>query len=162
MEWVLKYETVVGHYAEYLASITFDYSGRRHDGSWTIEENIEIQDTDYDVESLSEEEENNEIQDTDHDVESLSEEENIEIHDTDHDVDSLPEEENIEVQDTDHDVESLSEEGHEWDSDNDDTFAINTGEYFDNYEQLNIIGFHPYKEVVFYGSTVLRCCLPFE
>jgi hypothetical protein len=44
---------------------------RQHDGYWTIEENIEVHDTDHDIESLSEEE-NIEIQDTYHDVESLS------------------------------------------------------------------------------------------
>ena len=76
MEWALKYEIAVGHYAEYLASIAYDSSGRQHDGSWTIEKDIEIQDTDNDVESLSEEE-NIGSQDTDHDVESLSEDENI-------------------------------------------------------------------------------------
>jgi hypothetical protein len=60
-------------------------------------------------------------------------------------------EENIEIQDTDHDVEPQLEEGYEWDSDNDDTFTINTEsqEYFNDFEQLNIIGFYPYKEVVF-------------
>ena len=96
MEWALKYETMVGHYAEYLASIDDDYSGRNRDGYWIVEENIKIQDTD-------------------------------------------------------HDVEPQSEEGYEWDSDNDDTFTINTErqEYFDYDQHLNIIGFHPYKEVVF-------------
>jgi hypothetical protein len=58
---------------------------RQHDGYWTIEENIEVHDTDHDIESLSEEENI----DIDHDDESLSEEENIEIQDTYHDVKSL-------------------------------------------------------------------------
>jgi hypothetical protein len=109
MEWVLKYEIVVGHY---LASIAYDSSGnRQHDGSWTVEA----------------------------------------THNTDHDVESLPAEENIEIQDTNHDVESLSKEGYEWDSDNDDTFTINmeSQEYFVHGQNLNIIGFHPYKKVVF-------------
>jgi hypothetical protein len=102
MEWVLKYEIVVGHY---LPPIAYDSSGnRQHDGSWTVEA---THNTDHDVESLLEEE-NFEIQDIDYDDESLSEEENIVIHDTDYDDESLSEEENIEIQDTDD--ESLSEE----------------------------------------------------
>lgn len=48
---VLKYEAEVGHYAQYVASIPYDYSGRQQDGSWIVE----TQNTDHDVESQPEE-----------------------------------------------------------------------------------------------------------
>ncbi|CAO2042779.1 unnamed protein product [Urochloa humidicola] len=44
--------------------------------------------------------------------------------------------------------ETLSKEGFEWDSDNDDIISINVGG--ENYwESFDILGFHPYKKVVF-------------
>jgi len=95
MEWLLKYEAVVGPYAQYVASIPYDRSGTKPDGSWIVEESIDIHDTDDDV-------------------------------------------------------ESQSEESYEWDSDNDDTFTVGIESQEDSdVEDLDIMGFHPYKEVVF-------------
>jgi hypothetical protein len=52
MEWLLKYEAKVGLYAQYVASIPDDHgSGRQQDGSWIVEENNDIQNTDHNVES---------------------------------------------------------------------------------------------------------------
>jgi len=95
MEWLLKYEAEVGPYAQYVASIPYDRSGTQPDGSWIVEESIDIHDTDDDV-------------------------------------------------------ESQSEESYEWDSDNDDTFTVDIESLEDFYGRyLHIMGFHPYKEVVF-------------
>jgi len=95
MEWLLKYEAEVGHYARYVASIPYDNSGRKLDGSWNVEENID-------------------------------------------------------THNTDHNVESQSKESYEWDSDNDDTFTVGIESQEDSdVEDLDIMGFHPYKEVVF-------------
>ncbi|WVZ83487.1 LOW QUALITY PROTEIN: hypothetical protein U9M48_030629, partial [Paspalum notatum var. saurae] len=63
------------------------------------------------------------------------------------------EEEDIDTQDSDDDahVENLSEKSsYEWDSDDDDTFTVNSDiqNYYDG-NGLDIMGFHPYKEVVF-------------
>jgi hypothetical protein len=95
MEWLLKYEAEVGHYARHVASIPYDNSGRKLDGSWNVEENID-------------------------------------------------------THNTDHNVESQSKESYEWDSDNDDTFTVGIESQEDSdVKDLDIMGFHPYKEVVF-------------
>ncbi|KAJ1264731.1 hypothetical protein BS78_08G023500 [Paspalum vaginatum] len=61
----------------------------------------------------------------------------------------IVEEDNIDMQYTDDDVETLSERSYEWDSDNDDIVNIESQEYHFWSQGLNIIGFHPFKEVVF-------------
>jgi hypothetical protein len=95
MEWLLKYEAEVGHYARHVASIPYDNSGRKLDGSWNVEENID-------------------------------------------------------THNTDHNVESQSKESYEWDSDNDDTFTVGIESQEDSdVKDLDIMGFHPYNEVVF-------------
>ena len=96
MEWLLKCEAKVGHYARYVASIPYDhYSGRQQGGSWIVEENND-------------------------------------------------------THNRDHNVESQSKESYEWDSDNDDTFTVDIERQEDSdVKDLYIMGFHPYKEVVF-------------
>ena len=96
MEWLLKCEAKVGHYARYVASIPYDhYSGRQQGGSWIVEENND-------------------------------------------------------THNTDHNVESQSKESYEWDSGNDDTFTVDIERQEDSdVKDLDIMGFHPYKEVVF-------------
>ncbi|KAJ1269954.1 hypothetical protein BS78_06G017800, partial [Paspalum vaginatum] len=50
----------------------------------------------------------------------------------------------------DDNVETLSEKSYEWDSDNDDTFTVNFHSQEDYSDHtFDIMGFHPYKEVVF-------------
>ena len=59
-------------------------------------------------------------------------------------------EENIDTHNTDHNVESQSKESYEWDSDNNDTFTVDIESQETSHdEHLDIIGFYPYKEVVF-------------
>ncbi|CAL5068584.1 unnamed protein product [Urochloa decumbens] len=62
-------------------------------------------------------------------------------------------EHNNSVRNSNHTAETLSKEGFEWDSDNDDTISVNVGGE-DNYceDFFYILGFHPYKKVVFLGK----------
>ncbi|WVZ83486.1 hypothetical protein U9M48_030628 [Paspalum notatum var. saurae] len=130
MEWVMKCEAEVGDYSQHLASIPYNNNGRQPSGSWTIEEDYidKMQDIKDDVES------------TEDDVESTEDE----AESTYGDAESTDDD----VETTDDDVET--EKSYEWDSDNDDTFTANleNQDYIYN-RYLDIIGFHPYKEVVF-------------
>ncbi|CAL5068586.1 unnamed protein product [Urochloa decumbens] len=58
-------------------------------------------------------------------------------------------EHNSSVHTSNHTAETLSKEGFEWDSDNDDIISANVGGEANYWESFDIIGFHPYKKVVF-------------
>ena len=59
-------------------------------------------------------------------------------------------ERNVSVQyNSNHTAGTLSEEAFEWDSDNDDTISVTAGGEEDYWGDLDILGFHPYKKVVF-------------
>ncbi|RLM74257.1 uncharacterized protein C2845_PM15G12480 [Panicum miliaceum] len=59
-------------------------------------------------------------------------------------------EDNVSVHDSNHTAEPLSEEGFEWDSDNDDIISVTAGDE-ESYQThfTHILGFHPYKKVMF-------------
>ncbi|WVZ88321.1 hypothetical protein U9M48_034856 [Paspalum notatum var. saurae] len=61
----------------------------------------------------------------------------------------IVQEDNINTEYTDDGVETPLERNYEWDSDNDDIVNIEGQEYYFWSQGLNIIGFHPFKEVVF-------------
>ncbi|WVZ88320.1 hypothetical protein U9M48_034855 [Paspalum notatum var. saurae] len=63
----------------------------------------------------------------------------------------IVQEDNTDMQYTYDDVETLSEKSYEWDSDNDDAFNIDieSPEYYYSSHGLSIIGFHPFKKIVF-------------
>jgi len=142
MEWLLKYEAEVGPYAQYVASIPYDRSGTQPDGSWIVEESIDIHDTDDDVESQSEE-----SYEWDSDNDDTSTVNHLEGQE------SLPYDHNARQTDGSWTVEedkTSMQESCEWDSDNDDTFTVNRLEGQEYcYQGLDIIGFHPFKKVVF-------------
>ncbi|KAL6653206.1 hypothetical protein ACP70R_012131 [Stipagrostis hirtigluma subsp. patula] len=139
MGWTLKYEDDLKQYAQHVATLPYD-NGRLVDGSWNVEEDIDVHDSGGDaVESL---------------LTKNLEEENIDVHDSDDDnVESLLThnlEEHIDVDDCDDDdVESLLTKKSEWDSDNDDLFTVDVEDEVFFIENFDILGFHPYKEVIF-------------
>ncbi|XP_062225007.1 uncharacterized protein LOC133923759 [Phragmites australis] len=119
IEWLLKYEADLGLYAHYVASLPYN-NGRQLDGSWMVEGNTDVSDIDDDVEAQS----NGSIE-----------------RDSDKDK--------IYVSGIGDNVETQSDESIEWDSDNDDFFAVEAGSEQYCRGQFHILGFHPYKEVVF-------------
>uniref|UniRef100_A0A0D9XUF4 Uncharacterized protein n=1 Tax=Leersia perrieri TaxID=77586 RepID=A0A0D9XUF4_9ORYZ len=47
------------------------------------------------------------------------------------------------------DVDTSENKDHDWDSDNDDFLAIQVGDDGHDYAYFDILGFHPYKDVIF-------------
>ncbi|GJN38371.1 hypothetical protein PR202_gb27407 [Eleusine coracana subsp. coracana] len=135
MEWLLKYEADNMLYANYIAALPYT-NGRQPDGSWMVEEDNSENYLDDNIETGSEESD-------------------------ECDADS-DDEYNSDAADIDENIETKSNESIEWDSDNDDIFTVEAKGDERNWERLTILGFHPYKEVVFLVGWFGIACYHFN